>query len=91
MNDDTPLLQLKNLGPCSIEILWAVGITTRGELEETGGVNAWLKVNRSGANVSLSLLWAMAGALSDCHWAIVARYERTTLLLQLDAMQQKEE
>ena len=69
-------------------MLQNIGISTCQELEQVGVVAAWLKVKESGANVSLNLLWAMAGALSDCHWSDVARHERSRLLIELDAMQQ---
>ena len=82
------LVALKNLGPESAQWLEATGVTTRVELERLGPVRAFLLVKRHGFNPSLNLLYALAGALRDCHWAALPEDERTGLLLELDALEQ---
>ena len=47
-----------------------------------------MKVKAAGQNASLNLLWAMEGALTGQHWQLVARDERTRLLLELDAAEE---
>lgn len=50
---------------------------------------AYLAVKRTGANASLNLLWALEGALTGRDWRLVAREERTALLLLLDDMERQ--
>lgn len=69
-------------------MLAAAGITGRASLERMGSVRAYLQVKRAGQPATLNLLWALEGALTGQHWQIVAREERTRLLLALDAAQQ---
>lgn len=59
---------LRNIGAKSAAWLRQVGIHTRAELIEAGAVEAFLKVKRAGFRPSLNLLYALAGALEDCHW-----------------------
>lgn len=62
------LLQLKNLGMASVNILHAVGINTCAELRRTGAVEAYRKIKARGINVSKVMLYALQGALMDIHW-----------------------
>jgi DNA transformation protein and related proteins len=75
---------LPNLGPASAAMLQAAGITTLEQLRGLGAVAAYEQVRRSGARVSLNLLWALEGALTGLPWQTVAREHRTSLLLALD-------
>lgn len=65
-------------------MLEQAGIGSEGELRALGAVAAYLAVKRRGMNASLNLLWALEGALTGRDWRVVARQDRTTLLLQLD-------
>lgn len=62
------LLQLKNLGMASVNILHAVGINTCAELRRTGAVEAYRKIKAREINVSKVMLYALQGALLDIHW-----------------------
>jgi DNA transformation protein len=62
------LLQLKNLGMASVNILHAVGINTCDELRRTGAVEAYRKIKARDINVSKVMLYALQGALMDVHW-----------------------
>lgn len=62
------LLQLKNLGMASVNILHAVGINTCAELRRTGAVEAYRKIKAREINVSKVMLYALQGALMDIHW-----------------------
>lgn len=77
---------LPGLGPKSLAMLAAAGIHGRADVERLGAVRAYLKVKAAGQNASLNLLWAMEGALTGQDWRVVAREERTHLLLELDAV-----
>jgi DNA transformation protein len=79
---------LPGLGPRSLAMLAAAGITDHASLERLGSVGAYLQVKRAGQPATLNLLWALEGALTQQHWQTVAREERTRLLMALDAAQQ---
>ena len=50
-------------------------------------MRAYARVKRTQGNVSLNLLWALEGALTDLPWQVVAREHRTSLLLALEEHQ----
>ena len=82
-----PPSDLPGLGPKSLAMLAAAGIHSRVDLESLGSVQAYLRVKAAGQNASLNLLWAVEGALTGEDWRVVAREERTRLLLALDTHQ----
>lgn len=84
--DPLELAGLPNLGPTSAAMLQAAGITRLAQLRALGAVRAYERVRRSGARVSLNLLWALEGALTGLPWQTVAREHRTSLLLALDGV-----
>ncbi len=75
---------LPNFGPKSQQMLAQAGIRTLDQLRELGAVRAYVLVKRTGAGSSLNLLWAMEGALSGRPWQEVAKYDRLSLLLELE-------
>jgi DNA transformation protein and related proteins len=81
------IANLPNLGPKSQQMLATAGIRTFADLQALGSVAAYVKTKRSGAKVSLNLLWALEGALSGLHWQQVARDHRTSLLLALEQLE----
>lgn len=62
------LIELKNLGAASVNILNAIGIKTYGDLAQIGSAQAYKKIQERGIHVSRALLYAMEGALLDQHW-----------------------
>lgn len=66
-------------------MLAAAGIDTLAELRALGAVRAYLAVKRAGAKPSINLLWALEAALTGRRWQDVARDDRVSLLLALDA------
>lgn len=62
------LLQLKNLGLASVNILHSIGIRTLDDLRRVGPVEAFINIRRRGINASRVLLYALQGALLDTHW-----------------------
>ena len=62
------LLQLRNLGMASVNILHAVGINTLEDLRRVGSVDAYLRIIARDINVSKVMLYALEGALLDIHW-----------------------
>ena len=78
---------LRNLGPRSEQLLASSRITTVAQLRKLGSVVAYARVKRAQSSVSLNLLWALEGALTDLPWQVVAREHRTSLLLALEEHQ----
>lgn len=62
------LLELKNLGAASVNILHAIGINSHDELKQVGAVEAYAKIKARGIHVSKVMLYALEGALSNVHW-----------------------
>lgn len=77
--------ELNFLGPVSQGVLAKAGIRDLARLRELGSVAAYLEAKRVDPRVNLNLLWALEGALSGKHWRDVARHDRTSLLLALEA------
>ena len=76
---------LLGLGPVSLRILRAAGITTRADLERLGPVKAYIAAKRIEPRVTLNLLWGIAGAITDTHWTKLPSEYRSSLLLDYDA------
>lgn len=84
MQTANAIANLANLGPKSQQMLARAGIHTLADLKALGAVAAYVQTKRSGARVSLNLLWALEGAVTGLHWQDVARDHRTSLLLALE-------
>ncbi len=76
---------LLNLGEKSERMLAAAGIETVAQLQKLGAVQAYLQVRDSGEPVSLNLLYALEGALSNTHWNRLPADVREALLMAVDA------
>lgn len=61
--------KIRNVGPKSAAWLRQVGVRTQDDLNRLGPVEAFMKVKRAGFRPSLNLLYALAGAIENCHWA----------------------
>lgn len=62
------LLQFKNLGMASVNILRAIGVNTFSDLKYIGAVEAYRRIKARDINVSKVMLYALQGALMDMHW-----------------------
>lgn len=82
--DGESMRVLRNVGPASRQMLRAAGIESEEQLRTLGAVQAYVAVKRTCGKASLNLLWALEGALTGKPWRVVAREDRTGLLLQLD-------
>jgi len=78
-------VKIRNVGPKSAAWLRQVGVRTTEDLARIGPVEAFLKVKRAGFRPSLNLLYSMAGALADCHWAELPEEQKQTLLSTLES------
>lgn len=88
---DTPVIQLKNLGPKSAQWLNAIGIHTRADLQALGALAAYQRVCAAGCKPSLNLLYALEGALRDCHWQALPEDVRRGLVIAADSLSQSTE
>jgi hypothetical protein len=77
--------KIRNVGPKSAAWLRQVGVRTHEDLVRVGPVEAFLKVKRAGFRPSLNLLYSMAGALADCHWAELPDERKQALIADLEA------
>ncbi|QSX39736.1 TfoX/Sxy family protein [Shewanella cyperi] len=81
----TAIVDCRNLGPKSAALLAEVGVCNLAQLRELGAINVMLRLQRLGHKPNLNLLYALEGAITDCHWQQVARSRKGELLLALDA------
>jgi len=77
--------KLRNIGPKSSAWLRQVGLRSREDLDAIGAVEAFMKVKRAGFKPTLNLLYAIEGALRDCHWQEIPDARRSELVLAADA------
>ncbi|NLB59388.1 MAG: TfoX/Sxy family protein [Gammaproteobacteria bacterium] len=77
--------KMRNIGPKSAAWLRQVGLHTRADLEAAGPVDAYMRVRRAGFRPSLNLLYALEGALNDCHWQEVPDERRKALVEAAEA------
>jgi hypothetical protein len=83
MNTTQP--KLRNIGPKSAAWLRQVGLRTREDLVAAGTVDAYMRVRRAGFRPGLNLLYAIEGALNDCHWQEVPEPRRVELVAAAEA------
>jgi DNA transformation protein len=76
--------KIRNVGPKSAAWLRQVGVRTQEDLLRLGPVEAFMKVKRAGFRPSLNLLYSLAGAIENCHWADLPD-ERKAALVQAAA------
>jgi len=78
------LLQLKNLGMASVNILHAIGINTYADLQKAGAVEAYRRIRSRDINVSKVMLYALQGALMNVHWNDLAPDIKAQLVLEAE-------
>jgi hypothetical protein len=83
MNPAPP--RLRNIGPKSAAWLRQVGLRTLDDLAAAGPVDAYMRVKRAGFRPGLNLLYAIEGALNDCHWQDVSEARRAELVAAAEA------
>lgn len=76
-------VKIRNVGPKSAAWLRQIGVRTAEDLVRVGPVEAFLKVKRAGFRPSLNLLYAMAGAIDDCHWTDLSEERKASLMQSL--------
>ena len=77
--------KLRNIGPKSAAWLRQVGLRSAEDLAAAGAVEAFMRVKRAGFKPSLNLLYALEGALLDCHWQQIPETRRSELVAAAEA------
>ena len=77
--------KMRNIGPKSAAWLRQVGLRSLDDLAAVGTVDAYMRVKRAGFKPGLNLLYAIEGALLDCHWQDVPEQRRHELVMAADA------
>ena len=72
--------KMRNIGPKSAAWLRQVGLRSFEDLQQIGAVEAFARIKRAGFKPSLNLLYALEGALLDCHWQQLPESRRLALL-----------
>lgn len=81
------LLELRNLGMASVNILRAVGINTYGDLAQVGAVATYKRIKARGIHVSKVMLYALQGALMDVHWNDLSPALKAQLVAEAESSQ----
>ena len=76
--------KLRNIGPKSAAWLRQTGIRSQEDLEAVGSLAAYVRVKRAGFKPSLNLLYALEGAILDCHWQQIPESRRSELIAQAE-------
>jgi len=77
--------KLRNIGPKSMAWLRQTGVRTLDDLKSVGALAAYVRVKRAGFRPSLNLLYALEGAILDCHWQDIPDARRAELVVQAEA------
>ena len=77
--------KMRNIGPKSAAWLRQVGLRTRADIEAVGPVDAFMRVKRAGFKPTMNLLYAIEGALLDCHWQEIPDARRVELVAAAEA------
>ena len=77
--------KMRNIGPKSAAWLRQVGLRSLEEITAIGTVEAFMKVRRAGFKPSLNLLYALEGAILDCHWQEIPDARRSALVADAEA------
>src|SRR5688572_21790442 len=78
-------VKMRNIGPKSAAWLRQVGLRTLEDVAAIGTVEAFMRVRRAGFKPGLNLLYAIEGALHDCHWQEVSEQRRQELVAAAEA------
>jgi DNA transformation protein and related proteins len=87
---DKKLIELKNLGASTVNILNSIGIRTQHELQAIGSVQAYRRIRQRGVHVSRALLYAMEGALLDMPWQSLDPALKVQLVQMAERIDQEE-
>ena len=76
--------KLRNIGPKSMAWLRQTGVRSLADLKAVGALAAFVRVKRAGFRPSLNLLYALEGAILDCHWQDIPEARRAQLIAEAE-------
>ena len=79
--------KIRNIGPKSAAWLRQVGIRSEADVKEIGALAVFMKVRKAGFRPSLNLLYALEGAVQDCHWTALDPQRKSELVLEVNAIE----
>ena len=82
------LIELRNIGPKTVEWLERAGINSAQRLRELGAIQAYMALVDAGHGDNLNALWALEGAIQGIDFVDIARNERDRLLAELAAIRE---
>lgn len=88
--NDPKLIQLRNMGAASVNILNSIGVRTRGDLVALGSVRAYRTIRQRGIRVTHAMLYAMEGALLDVPWQSLDAAFKQQLVQMADRIEREE-
>ncbi len=77
--------KIRNVGPKTGAWLRQVGVYSIADLKRLGAVETYLKVKRAGFRPSLNLLYALGGAIENCHWTELSDLQKNNLVAEMGA------
>lgn len=85
MNDDRPILELRNIDPAITQWLHEVGIDSADQLRDVGAAAAYRTMRAWRPwSAELIVLWALEGAINDVDWIDVTPERRLELRREVD-------
>lgn len=90
MTAETKLIELKNIGASTVNILNSIGVRTQRDLQTIGSVQAYRRIRQRGVHVSRALLYAMEGALLDIPWQSLDSALKVQLVQMAERIDQEE-
>lgn len=84
------LVEMKNLGASSINLLADIGIRTPEDLRAIGSVKAFRRIRQRGTRVPVALLYALEGAILDIAWQDMDVGLKTQLVQMAERINQEE-
>lgn len=76
---ETPVDQLKNIGPKSAEWLHEIGIVTLRDLQKAGAVLSYKMLQHRFKGINVLMLYGLYGALNNRHWNSLSPTEKDAL------------
>lgn len=80
--------KIRNIGPKSAAWLRQVGVRSEADIKRLGALEVFMKVRKAGFKPSLNLLYALEGAVQDCHWTALAADCKSELVLAVNALEE---
>ncbi len=90
MTADKKLIELKNIGASTVNILNSIGVRSLKDLKAIGSVQAYRRIRQRGVHVSRALLYAMEGALLDIPWQSLDPALKAQLVQMAERIYQEE-